>query len=361
MDVAKTPGRQIDLLFSSTLLLACFICRNSMAETPPVKPRALHPGDTIMFVAPAGELDRERIGLAARRLNELGYRTIVPENLFRQRGYLAGSDQERADELMQAFIDPEVDAIFPGTGGYGVTRMLDLLDWEVIRQHPKIVIGFSDITALHLALAAKAKLVTFHSPNPQWGLGSEENLMPLSEKYFWRNLRAKENASDDQGFVYDLSDFRAAADESHRPGSLRAIRPGKAEGRLIGGNLSLVAALIGTPYEAETSGKVLFLEDVNEEPYRIDRMLSQLKLSGQLDACAAVLLGQFSRCEAKSDRGLSLAQVFDDYFADAPYPVVANFPAGHVRLNATLPLGCRVRVDADELLISVLENPVVAD
>jgi muramoyltetrapeptide carboxypeptidase len=230
-------------------------------------------------------------------------------------------------------------------------RMLELLDYDAIRANPKVLIGFSDITALHMALAKKCNLVTFHSPNPQWGLGSDNGFPEYNAKYFWRCLMADQNCGD-EGFTYETP-----------PGEpLRVIAPGVAEGPLCGGNLTLVASLTGTPYELETAGRVLFLEDIREAPYRIDRMLSQLKLSGQLDKPAAVLLGQFSGCEADGDEtSLSLAEVFLDYFADAPYPVVYNFPAGHVLDNATLPLGARVKVDANQRQVSVLENAVSAE
>ncbi len=323
-----------------------------VAATSPVSPAGLRSGDTIMMVAPAGALDQTRIELAAGRLRELGFRVIVPEDLFRQRGYLAGTDQQRADEMMRAFLDPEVDAIFCGTGGYGVTRMLDLLDWDQIAKHPKVFVGFSDITAMHLALATKANLVTFHSPNPQWGLGSEDDLAPFSAKYFWRNLLAAQNQGA-AGFTYD---------QPEEVGPLKVIAGGRAVGRLTGGNLSLVATLMGTPYEIQTDGRILFLEDVHEAPYRIDRMLSQLKLAGKLDRPAGVILGQYRDCSPdEGDSGLSLDQVFADYFSGAPYPVVSNFPAGHTTINATLPLGARAEIDADGPTIRVLENPVASE
>ena len=322
------------------------------AEPAPIFPAALRQGDTIMFVAPAGELNEKRIQLAAKRLNELGFRTILPESLFRRRGYLAGTDEQRAAELMGAFTNPEVDAIFPGTGGYGVTRILDLLDWDTISKHPKILIGFSDITALHLALSKKVNWVTFHSPNPQWGLGSEGNLSAHSAKYFWRNLLASQNRGQ-VGFTYD---------QPAATGPLETVASGAAQGRLTGGNLSLVAALIGTPYEINTKGKVLFLEDVNEAPYRVDRMLRQLMMAGKFDAPAGVLLGQFSDSKPDEDEpSLSMGEVFADYFADAKYPVVANFATGHAKQNATLPLGALAEINADELSVRVLENPVATD
>lgn len=319
--------------------------------TPATKPAGLEPGDTIMMVAPAGELIPRRTKLAIERLREMGFQVIEPEDLYRVRGYLAGTDERRAEELMQAFSNPEVDAVFPGTGGYGTMRMLDLLDYEVIRANPKILIGFSDVTGLHIALATKCNLVTFHSPNPQWGLGSDSNLNPFSAKYFWRSLLAEENRGE-PGFAY----------QPPRWTPMGAFTTGVAEGPLCGGNLSLVSALAGSEYELDTDGRVLFLEDVNEAPYRIDRMLRQMQLAGQLDNLAGVILGQFRKCDPDgSDSSLSLTEVFLDYFGEAPYPVVCNFPAGHVTLNATLPFGVPVRVDADRCEVRVLENPVTLD
>lgn len=313
-----------------------------------IKPRGLAPGDTIMIVAPSGELIPRRVKLAVERLEKMGFRVIVPDDVYSVRGYLAGPDERRAAELMRAFTDPEVDAIFPGTGGYGATRMLDLLDYDAIRANPKILIGFSDITGLHMALDTKCNFVTFHSPNPQWGLGSWDNLPEFSAKYFWRSLMADQNG-EEQGFAYEPPLYSP----------LGIYSPGVGEGRLCGGNLSLLASLTGTEYELDTDGKVLFLEDVSEAPYRVDRMLRQLKMTGQLDELAGVILGQFRKCEADgSESSLSLPEVFTDYFGDAPYPVVCNFPAGHVKLNATLPFGVRVRVDADNREVRVLENAV---
>jgi muramoyltetrapeptide carboxypeptidase len=335
------------MLFALGALMA--VCSSiSRGEIPPIKPVALRPGDMIVLVAPAGKLERGRIELARQRLEELGFRVIVPDTLYRTRGYLAGTDQERADELMAAFKNPDVKAIFPGTGGFGTTRMLDLLDYDVIQANPKILVGFSDITALHLAIAKKCNLITFHSPVAQHGLGSTDGLSEFSAKWFWRCLRSDTDAAAD-GFRYEVPN------ES----PLQTVRGGTARGRLIGGNLSLVAATVGTPYDIETDGRVLFFEDVNEAPFRIDRMFSQLRLAGKLEKPAAVILGQFTKCVAKEgDASLTVDEIFADYFADAPYPVVKNFPAGHTPNNATLPIGALFEVDADTPSVRILEKPV---
>ena len=321
----------------------------------PIFPHGLRPGDTIAVVAPARYLDRVRIELAKSRLEAMGYRVSLPEDLYRKRGYLAGDDRERAAELMAAFRDREVKAVFPGTGGYGTTRMLDRLDYDVIRQNPKILLGFSDITALHLAIQRKTGLVTFHGPLLMFGLGSAGNLSDFSAEYLWRALRWPKEAAGGQdppppGYVY-------VPPETGQP--IKTLSSGVGRGRLTGGNLSLVAALMGTPYEIETDGRVLFLEDTHEEPYRIDRYLSQLRLAGKFDKPAGVILGIFSDSRPTPGKeSLTLEEVFRDYFEECHVPVIMNFPAGHTPKNATLPFNTLVELDADRGRLTVLENPV---
>jgi len=342
----------------------------------PLYPKALAPGDTIMFIAPAKYLNKGRMLLARRRLEEMGFKVRTPETLFRKKGFLAGSDDERAAELMAAFEDSQIDAIFPGTGGYGTTRIVDKLDYGVIRRNPKMFIGFSDITALHIAINQRTGLVTFHSPNPEWGLGGETNLSPFAAKWFWRALLAKnyddalldpqragsssalagytiETKSHDTGKSNDSSIF----DGVPRPITLRK---GTARGRLIGGNLSVLHALMGTPYEIQTDGKILFLEDVGEAPYRVDRMLNTLRLAGKFDRVAGVILGAFTAREEEAawDDDATIDDVLRDYFADLDVPVLAHFPVGHVRYNATLPIGALAELDAARQTLRVLENPV---
>lgn len=319
-----------------------------------LKPRALKPGDTIGFVAPAGDLNRERIERAVERLEAMGFKVVIPENLFRKNGYLAGTDQERADELMAMFLDPEIDAVFPGTGGYGTTRMLHLLDYDAIRAHPKMLIGFSDITGLHMALHQKAGLVTFHSPNPQYGLGSEGEWNPFTEASFWRAVLAESYVGDPEYVI-------AADERVEYP--VTTVTGGKARGMIVGGNLSLVQAVTGTPYQLDTRGKILFLEDIGEAPYRVDRMLRQLKDSGQLDGIAGAVLGRFTRrkSEDTSDETTTMEEVLDEYFGPLGVPVLRDFPAGHVSDHVTLPMGVEVELDADAQTISVLERPVVLE
>ena len=304
MTHASAPRRLLTLAFAA-LLLAGVGCRSAApvrperpqgsppaAATPAagrmVWPRRLQPGDTIAFVAPAGELDRERMALARTRLEAHGYKVVQRDDVFAQEGYLAGSDERRAEELMQAFRDPAVAAIFPGTGGYGTMRILDRLDYAVIRANPKLLIGFSDITGLHAAINRHAGLVTFHSPSPMWGLGSPEGMEPLAEAWFFRAVAGGAAGR----WMLDATAASAASAPREGKGEEAGAPPppmtawgrGTARGRLVGGNLSLLSALEGTPYAIDTRDAILVIEDVREAPYRIDRMLRQLKLVRQARA-----------------------------------------------------------------------------
>ncbi len=299
----------------------------------------------------------------------MGFKVRIPKNLFRQKGFLGGSDEERTTEIMDAFADPEVKAVLPGTGGYGTTRIVDKLDYDVIRRNPKILVGFSDITGLHIAINQKTGLVTFHSPLPEWGLGTDENMSPYAAKWFWRAILAKsyhDSPKDKLGIGYTIETHAA---DPPKPGDDKLFKDvphpltmhaGKARGRLIGGNVSVVVATMGSPYEIETDGKILFLEDVGEEPYRVDRMLNTLRLAGKFDHVTGVILGQFSprKEEAKWSTDESMDEVLTDFFGKLNVPVVSHFPLGHVRYNTTLPVGANAELDADAQTLRILENPV---
>lgn len=315
-----------------------------------IQPPRLRPGDTIMFVAPAGDLNEERMMRAKKNLESLGFKVKMRQDLFAVDGYLAGSDKRRAKELMQAFLDPEVDAIFPGTGGYGSMRIFDRLDFEAIRAHPKILIGFSDITALHLALNRQAGMVSFHTPNPMWGLGSEEGMTPFTHEYFGKALLADEAVKQD-GYTIEIPEDAP---------QVAIMGKGKARGRLAGGNLSMISALEGTPFAVDTRDAILLIEDVREAPYRIDRMLRQLHLSGKLQTLRGAVLGQFTRNYDREEDQMTenphftVDGVLKQYFEPLGIPVLMNFPVGHHRYNASLPLGAMVEVDAKKGKLRIL-------
>ncbi len=322
-----------------------------------IKPKALKKGDTILFVAPAGYLNEKRIKLARKRLEEMGFITKAASDIYRRHGYLGGTDERRAEEIMQAFVDPSVDAIFPGTGGYGTTRMIDLLDYDIIRANPKPVVGFSDITGLHLAIQKKAQIVTFHTPSPMYGLGSKGNLSDFSAKYFFRTLLAEQYVDTDgrkkpDGYTIELP--------KDKQDEIKVLSKGKAKGKITGGNLSLIAALMGTPYEMDTKGKILFIEDVGEKVYRLDRMFSTLKLAGKIDDAAGIVLGHFTRTESDED-SIKMDRLLKTYFGGLDKPVIQGFWIGHHKYNASMPMGVMAELDSKTKSIRIIEDPVILE
>ncbi|WP_435016906.1 S66 peptidase family protein [Tundrisphaera sp. TA3] len=312
------------------------------------KPHALKPGDTIAFVAPAGPVDVLLIKSFAEHMEQAGYKVRVPEGIGRRAGYLAGTDDQRADEMNAAIRDPQVRGIFAVRGGYGLTRILDRIDYPALRADPKVVTGYSDITALHLAIARKAKVISFHAPMPTRGLLKMDTPEhAFSVRSFHRAVFADAYPKGEVGY---LSPLPADAPPARLVG-------GRARGRLIGGNLSLVASTLGTPFALEPEGAILFLEDVHEAPYRVDRMLSQLRLAGVFDRVAGVVLGSFT--SDKPEEAADLERVLRDAFGAAKYPVIWRFPVGHDPLNATMPEGVLAEIDADAAALQFLENPVV--
>lgn len=311
-----------------------------------IRPPALAPGDTVAFVAPAGPANPELVAKAKERFEALGFKVQVPPTLTtRKDRYLAGSDADRAAELNAAIKDPAVKAVVAIKGGYGLTRILDRIDYPAIRANPKLLVGFSDLTALHLAVAKECRLVTVHAPMPQFALWKPDadGGVGYSNDLFWRTVRADRYPTA-AGFPVPLP--------ADRP-KPTALVPGVARGRLVGGNLSLIAATVGTKYQIEPDGNILLLEDTGEKAYRVDRMLSQLRLAGLLDRFAGVLVGTFDGAD-----DAELAAVLKDYFGGFKGPVLVGFPVGHTAYNATLPHGGRVELNADAGTLTLLEPPV---
>lgn len=318
------------------------------AQQPWLRAPALQAGDAIAFVAPAGPVEIEPISRYAMQLEAKGYRVQVPPNVARKWEYLAGTDEERVNELNEAIRNPEVKAIFAIRGGFGLTRILDRIDYDSLRKSPKVVVGYSDLTALHLAIARKTQLVTFHGPMPMSNLWQGDTpKYKYANDAFRRVIFAESYSDRTVGFAIPLPAGM----------SIKALVGGKATGRLVGGNLSLVCATLGTPYAIEPKDSILFLEDVNEAPYRVDRMLSQLRLAGILHAVSGVVIGDFSSKDAEEKRAID--RVLREYFGPLRVPVLINFPIGHVPENATIPHGALAEVDSEKLSLRLLENPVV--
>jgi muramoyltetrapeptide carboxypeptidase len=314
-----------------------------------IKPKRLNPGDTIGIIAPASAPpDPRAIDHAASVVEKFGFNPKLAANVRARKGFLAGDDRSRAADVMAMFADETVKAIICVRGGYGAARILDLLDYDVIRQHPKLLVGYSDITALHSALQLKARLITIHAPMLNGGLASE-HLPEFTRAAFLRTvMEAKPAGSICAG--YDKKD-------------ITTLHCGVAEGRLIGGNLSVLCASIGTPYQPQFKGQILFLEDVGERPYRLDRMLTQLLSAGILQQAAGVAIGVNSDCEEKKDTDVdeytqSSADVLAERLSSLNVPVVTGLPFGHVELNAALPVGGLAKLDGDNGDLIITESAV---
>lgn len=327
------------------LLSLLLVVASVFSELPTVFPPDLEKGDLVAVVFPSSFLRKEPDETAAFEilnskvlwLQQQGYRTICYPSQVNRVGYLAGTDAERAKALMDAWKNEEVKAIWCFQGGYGAQRILDQLDYEFIGTNPKIFIGMSDITALHQAIRQKTGLVTYLAPVLNYF-----NEPEFDNHYAWASLEEMLTNPVEREVI-----FPEGID-------CKVIQQGSTSGKLIGGNLSLIAGLCGTEWQLNTEGKVLLLEDISESNYRIDRILWQLKESGLLDKCAAVILSSWEDCKSNSQCSLSLDEIFHHYFSDATYPVIRGFPSGHIRYQAALPLNSLVEIDTDSRTVRLL-------
>ncbi|MFO0692656.1 MAG: LD-carboxypeptidase [Polyangiales bacterium] len=298
-----------------------------------VAPRALRPGSVVAVVAPSGPFDRDLFLSGVRKL-EARYEVRFESEIYSKHGFLAGRDERRAEEMLSALLDPRVEAIVCARGGYGATRLLETLDVELVRSARKLLVGFSDVTALH-ALWARAGVRSIHGSMVA-ALGRSEPAL------FGRWLRAVEGGT-----------LRAVS-------GLATVRGGVAEGLLVGGNLSVLCAMLGSPFVPDVRGRVVFLEDIGEQPYRVDRMLTSLHHAGWFRGAAAVVLGAFTDSRPGRD-GVTVDEVLRERFSLLGIPVVSGLRAGHVDDNLELPFGTRVRVDADHGTLVFLEPATHAD
>ncbi len=305
------------------------------------KPAALRPGATLGIIAPASpayNLDRLAEGIKIIE-EQLGLRVSLSPNILSYDKYLAGTVNERLDDLHKMFLNPAIGGIVCLRGGYGSMKLLSGINYQTVRRNPKVFVGYSDITALQLALWKKAGLVTFSGPMLTPDLGNKPSDFTL------------------QHFYRAITDPRPLGPIPGEPGvKTTMLVPGRSRGRLLGGNLAMVAATIGTPFEIDTRGAILFLEDVGEQPYRIDRMLQQLHLAGKFDRAAGVVFGQFVNCEADDqDNSFTLPEVLAAAVARLDIPCFLGLCAGHGTHKATLPLGVQAEIDADKCLLTIIE------
>lgn len=308
------------------------------------RPHPLKKGDPVAVTAPSSPAASEAVRRAEASLRLLGLKPVIMESCTLCRGYLSGPDQIRARDINRAFSDPSIKGIFCIRGGYGAARLLPLLDFDVIRKNPKIFVGFSDVTALHLAFNQLCGFVTFHGPMPGAGYDS---LTPFSLESLKKHL---------------FSDSTRELAVNPPGQDLQSLYPGKASGMIVGGNLSVLLGMLGSPYEVDTRGRILFIEDVGERPYRLDRALTALSLAGKFRDCSGVLLGTFTQCEEPPANGvfdrartaessLSLSDIFNEIILPWRKPVISNFRAGHIDPQITVPLGAQAVLDASGLRI----------
>ena len=305
-----------------------------------IKPKRLYPGDTIGVIAPAGPGDLDLSMAGVSWLGEQGFRVELGMNVQQNLGYLAGSDAERAADINAMFASPTIDGIVCLRGGYGTMRLLDLVDYECIRAHPKVFVGYSDITALHLSIGQRTGLVTFHGPMIASDMGKG-----LSD-YTWDSFSRAIPMNKPLGAVCNPPDFLCP----------EFIVEGRAQGYLTGGNLSLIVSTLGTPYEIDTRGKILCLEEVGEAPYRIDRMLTQLILAGKLRDAAGIVVAVCSGCDMDDPPGFTLEEVLCDRLGNLNKPVLYNLHFGHTKEKATLPLGVMARIGTDIGGLEIIET-----
>ncbi len=307
------------------------------------KPPRIQPGHTIGIVAPSSPVKQSELDANISLLTARGYRTVVGDNVLAtvpSNDYLAGTDAQRASDINRMFADDAIDAIFCARGGYGAIRLLDMLEWNTIRANPKVFTGYSDITSLHTSIASLADFTSFYSPN----LMTLNSLDPMSTSSFWQMV---------EGNTHE--DFVFAAD----PATMTTLISGRTEGKLAGGCLSLLAHACGSRHAPDFTGCVVLVEDVGESIYRADRTLIQLRNAGLLDKAAGFVVGTITRWqqnEADPPQN-SPDALWQDILAPFGKPTIIGFPFGHEPNPLTLPLGCRVELDATSRTLTLLESP----
>jgi muramoyltetrapeptide carboxypeptidase len=311
------------------------------AQADKLKPAALKPGDTIAITSPAGAVwDAAQVETFSTILKGFGFKVVLGKTLSEKYGYFAGTDELRAKELNTFFSDKTIKGIFCMKGGWGCARLLEKLDFELIKRNPKVLIGFSDITTLLVAITAKTGMVTFHGPVGNSGWNAWTSTVFKSVVMNNEGLPLFSNPSTEEPFV--------------------TVNSGKAGGELIGGNLTVIASLMGTMYLPDWKGKILFLEEVKEEPYSIDRLLMQLKLCGVLDAISGFVFGKCAKCLAEEpQKAFTFQEVLSQHLKPLGIPAFYGAMIGHIENKLTVPLGVRAEMDADKGTIQLLETAVL--
>ena len=308
-------------------------------------PKRLEKGDVIGLITPGGPIVKEQLDKAIGKLEKLGFKTYYKDSVLSQYGYFAGPDQERADELMHMFTNKEVDGILCVRGGYGSIRILDLLDYEQIKKNPKVFIGYSDITALITSINERTGLVAFHGPLGissfnEFTLESFEGVLMKPKKRYKYQYQRDENTDDNPEF------------------DLYTMNSGKAEGELIGGNISVLDSMIGSKFNPDFENKIVYLEEIEEKTYRVDKMLFHLLYATNLKSAAGIVLGVFGDCNINDEPRLTLKEALDDLLKPLDMPIFYGSSFGHIGNIITIPTGVNARMNADKKSLKLLESAV---
>ncbi|MCW8848488.1 MAG: LD-carboxypeptidase [Melioribacteraceae bacterium] len=310
-----------------------------------LKPKKLESGDVIGIISPSSSPENlEKIENGVNYLEKLGYKVEIGENVGKVHGYLAGTDEERLSDLHSMFKNKNVKAIFSIRGGYGSGRLLNRIDYSLIKKNPKIFVGYSDITLLQMAIYKKTGLVTFAGPMVATDFSGDIN--EFAEDNFWRIISSTKKI----GKLHNPRDEK-----------FYALNSGRGEGPILGGNLAVLGSLMGTEYLPNLKNSILLLEDIGETPYRIDRLLNQLKLAKVFDSVKGIILGRFVDCyeKDKSKETIKLNEVIEHYFSGLKIPVLYSFSHGHIKENLTIPLGLNCKLNTSRGFVEILENAVV--
>lgn len=309
-----------------------------------IKPARLKKGDTIGLITPASSPDELlRIEESVRYLEKIGYRVKVGKNVGKFNGYLAGSDEERLEDFHSMFNDKSVKAIMCLRGGYGAFRLLDKINYKLIQKNPKIFVGYSEITAIQNAIFKKTGLITFAGPMP--AVDFVNNVSAYTEEWFWKIV---------------TSNKKIGKIKYPENAKMPFINKGIANARILGGNLAVFNALLGTEYFPDMKDKILLLEDIDEKPYKIDRMLNQLRLAKVFKGLKGIILGRFVECyeQDPNKKTLSLGEVIEYYFKPLKLPIIYTFPHGHIKDFVTIPLGIKIRLNATSGSVEFFESAV---
>lgn len=332
------------LLSSSAITSA-----NTISKKSVIKPLRLKAGDTIGLVAPGSYISESELQDSIKNLEALGFKVVYSDKILLQNGYFSGTDEQRAEDLTYMFKRSDVAGIVCTRGGYGCARILPLLDYDVIEENPKVLIGYSDVTALNYGIFRKTGLITFHGPV------SISTFNEFSVNNFKKVLMNPSNE-----IVFENSN----SGEDENPYGVVSIAEGKKKGKLIGGNLSISVSLIGTEFDVDYDDAIIYLEEIGEEPYRIDRMLTQMIQSEKFEDANGIAMGIFRKCEPKItdpsfSKSFSLMDVLKDRLSNLKIPVVYGMSFGHIKDKFTIPFGIEADLDSEKQTITLMESPVI--